>query len=149
MQITFRKPLQFLSSEKSRQVITDLIVYTFLILFMYTAANKLLTIKSFASTLAKSPLIGSFSLAIAWAIPVVEILIGILLILDSKRKWSIPAALILMILFTVYLSYMVLSGSKLPCHCGGVISSMTWQQHIWFNLAFVTLGLIGLQTRRK
>jgi len=149
MHITFRKPLQFLSSEKFRQVITDLIVYAFLILFMYTAANKLLTIKSFASTLAKSPLIGSFSMTIAWAIPVVEILIGILLILDSKRKWSLPAALALMILFTVYLSYMVLSGSKLPCHCGGVISTMTWQQHIWFNLAFVTFGFIGLQTRRK
>lgn len=149
MQVTFHKQFQFLYSEKFRHIVTDLIVYAFLILFMYTAANKLLTIKSFASTLAKSPLIGGFNLILAWSIPIVEILIALLLVLDSKRKWSLTAALSLMIVFTVYLSYMVLSGSKLPCHCGGVISSMTWQQHIWFNLGFVVLGFIGLRTRTK
>lgn len=149
MQITLSKSWRFLSSEKSKQIITDLVVYAFLILFMYTAASKFLTIKKFASTLAKSPLIGSYSLFVAWAIPIVEVLLGMLLVFDQKRKWSIPASLILMILFTMYLSYMVLSGSKLPCHCGGVISSLTWQQHIWFNSAFIALGFIGLGTRNK
>ncbi len=136
-------------SSKTKTIIIDLIVYAFLILFMYTAASKLFTTKSFASTLAKSPLIGSYSLFVAWAIPIIEILISLLLILDTKRKWSIHASLALMILFTIYLSYMVFSGSKLPCHCGGVVSTMTWQQHIWFNMGFVLLGFTGLLTKEK
>lgn len=128
---------------KHRAMVADASAYLLLTLFMYTAASKLLTIKKFSSALAKSPLIGQFSTFTAWAIPLTEILIGILLIVAATRKTGLYASLGLMCLFTIYLSYMVLSGSKLPCHCGGVINSMTWQQHIWFNIAFVLLALVG------
>lgn len=136
-------------SPKSREIIMDIAVYLFIILFMYTAASKLLTIKSFASTLAKSPLIGNLNFVIAWSIPIVEIIISIVLIFPSVRKTGLRAALLLMTVFTLYLIYMVFSGSELPCHCGGVISSMTWRQHIWFNLGFITLAITGLAAQKK
>ncbi|RZM25026.1 MAG: hypothetical protein EOO88_20765 [Pedobacter sp.] len=129
---------------RTKEMLTDLIVYLFIILFMYTAASKILTIDKFASTLAKSPLIGSYNVIVAWAIPILEIAISLLLIVSSVRKWGLVASLVLMSIFTLYLLYMVFSGNKLPCHCGGVISTMTWQQHIWFNLGFVILAVAGL-----
>ncbi|SMC90254.1 MauE/DoxX family redox-associated membrane protein [Pedobacter nyackensis] len=149
METTLNKQTAFRLSAKTREIIIDIIAYSFIILFMYTAADKLLTIKSFASTLAKSPLIGSYHMIIAWAIPIIEIIISIILIIPSVRKAGLQASLLLISAFTLYLIYMVLSGSKLPCHCGGVISAMTWQQHIWFNLAFVTLAIFGLTIIRK
>lgn len=149
MQITLNKEPKLQLSDKTRAIITDVAIYLFVILFMYTAASKLLTIKSFASTLAKSPLIGSYSLIVAWAIPVIEMLISILLIIPQVKKWGLYASFFLMLTFTAYLMYMVFSGSKLPCHCGGVISEMTWQQHIWFNLGFVALAITGLVLNYK
>lgn len=149
MQISLNTPQRLHLSARHREVITDIAIYLFVILFMYTAASKFLTIKSFASTLAKSPLIGSYSLIVAWAIPTVEVFISLLLIIPSAKKIGLYASFLLMVLFTVYLMYMVFSGSELPCHCGGVISRMTWQQHIWFNLGFVALGITALITNKK
>ena len=149
MQISLNKQSRLYLSAKQREVITDIAIYLFVILFMYTAAGKLLAIKSFASTLAKSPLIGSYNLFVAWAIPIIEIIIGLLLIIPPVKKMGLYAALFLMTVFTLYLIYMVFSGSKLPCHCGGVISSMTWQQHIWFNLGFIALAITGLAINKN
>jgi len=130
---------------KTRVILTDVITYALVILFMYTAADKLMSLKTFASTLAKSPLIGNFSTIVAWSIPIAEISISLLLVLALTRKMGLYASVILLSGFTLYLAYMVVSGLKLPCHCGGVISSMTWQQHIWFNMAFVILAYAGIR----
>lgn len=139
----------FYINPKTREIIMDVAAYLFIILFMYTAANKLFTVNAFASTLAKSPLVGSLNMTIAWTIPLIEIAISILLIFPVARKIGLRASLLLMIIFTVYLAYMVFSGSKLPCHCGGVISTMTWQQHIWFNIGFILLAITGLAVHKK
>lgn len=144
MQITINRVPQLKFSAQTKMIIIDIVVYLFVILFMYTAASKLLTIESFASTLAKSPLIGRYNLIVAWAIPVIEVVISFLLIIPHVKKWGLYASFFLMLVFTAYLIYMVFSGSKLPCHCGGVISDMTWQQHIWFNLGFVGIAIVGL-----
>nr|WP_068888692.1 MauE/DoxX family redox-associated membrane protein [Pedobacter panaciterrae] len=149
MGTTFLNQRTFHLSDKAKSIIVDIIVYLILILFMYTAASKLFNIASFSSTLAKSPLIGQYSKLVAWAIPVTEVIIGILLIPAPFRKWGLYASFGLMVLFTLYLLYMVFSGNKLPCHCGGVISTMTWQQHIWFNMGFVLLSFIGIYIHKK
>jgi hypothetical protein len=149
MKTTFSKRPFLQPSPKTRETIVDITAYLFIILFMYTAANKLLTVKSFASTLAKSPLIGDYHMGVAWGIPILEIVISIVLIFPPWRKAGLRASLLLMVVFTLYLIYMVLSGSKLPCNCGGVISSMTWQQHIWFNLGFIVLAVTGLAANKK
>ena len=122
----------------------DLIAYAFIALFIYTAYSKIITFESFNYVLGQSPLLENFSHTIAWLIPAVEINISILLIVPLTRRFGLYAALVLMILFTTYLIYMVLSGSKLPCSCGGVISIMSWQQHIWFNIGFIFLALTGI-----
>lgn len=146
--IVNKRPLLRLS-DKNREIIMDIAIYLFIMLFMYTAASKLLTIKSFASTLAKSPLIGSLNFVVAWSIPIIEVMISIVLIIPSLRKPGMYAALLLMSAFTLYLIYMVCSGVELPCHCGGVVSSMSWQQHIWFNLGFISLAVTSLVIQKK
>lgn len=149
METILNKRTNFRLNAKSREMIMDIAVYLFIVLFMYTAASKLFTINLFASTLAKSPLIGNLNLIVAWAIPLTEIAISMVLIFPRSRQTGMRAALLLMTLFTVYLSYMILAGSKLPCHCGGVISTMSWQQHIWFNIGFIVLAITSLISQKK
>jgi len=149
METTLNEHRNLRLNKKSREIIMDIAAYLFIILFMYTAANKLFTIKAFASTLAKSPLIGNLSMIVAWTIPLVEIAISLVLIFPQYRKIGMRACLLLMSIFTIYLSYMILAGSKLPCHCGGVISTMSWKQHICFNMGFIVLAITGLTTQKK
>jgi hypothetical protein len=139
----FQLPLKF------RPIISDTAAYLLLSLFMYTAASKILRINTFSSTLAKSPLIGSYSLVVAWLIPIIEIIVSLLLIIAATRKLGLYTSLALLGIFTIYLVYMVSSGIKLPCHCGGAISTMTWQQHIWFNTAFLIIAYTGIRLYKK
>jgi len=149
LEITLNKSSRLPLSDKRKEIMMEVIIYLFITLFMYTAASKILTIDKFTSTLGKSPLIGSYNVIVGWAVPVVEILISLLLVVPAFRKWGLYASFGLMTFFTLYLAYMVLSGNELPCNCGGVISTMTWQQHIWFNLGFVLLAIAGLILHKK
>lgn len=145
METIMNKRSRFYLSNKTRGFIVDVIVYLFVALFIYTAASKLMTIETFKSVLSGSPLIGEkFGKTVALLIPSVEILISFLLIIPFTRKLAFCATLALMTVFTGYLIYMVFSESNLPCSCGGVISKLSWQQHIWFNISFAILALTGL-----
>ncbi|WGQ10437.1 MauE/DoxX family redox-associated membrane protein [Pedobacter gandavensis] len=126
--------------------ITEGIGYLFVALFVYTASSKLMNLTAFEKVLSRSPLIADFNELFAWIIPLIEILIAVLLIIPLTKRMGLYAALGLMVIFTGYLGYMVLSmaGQDLPCSCGGVISFLSWQQHVWFNLVFIGLGIIGL-----
>jgi hypothetical protein len=39
---------------------------------------------------------------------------------------------------------MLLSEKDLPCSCGGIISSLSWRQHIIFNGVFILLAITGI-----
>lgn len=119
-------------------------VYFFIFLFLYTAADKIANQERFENVLSKSILIGPVSKYISWLVPVTEILIGIILLVPKSQKSGLLLSLLLMSIFTIYLGFMVFSGSQLPCHCGGIISRMTWTQHIWFNIACIVLAALAL-----
>lgn len=149
METTLNKRSGWGLSEGAKRTIVDVIVYLFVALFVYTAASKIMTFESFEKVLGKSPLIGNFSHMIAWAIPFLEIILGLLLLVTATKKVALYLSLGLMILFTSYLIYMVFSGSKLPCSCGGVISKLSWREHIWFNITFIILAIIGLKSYKE
>jgi len=48
-----------------------------------------------------------------------------------------------MAILTVYLALMLGTEKHLPCSCGGAIESLTWRQHILFNLFFLALAGLG------
>jgi len=145
MQTTIKKVRSLHVSEKSKAIIADVIVYAFIILFIYTATSKIQSFSSFKLVLSKSVLIGKYNVFVAWAVPFLEIVISALLIFPRTRKTGLLSSLAMMMVFTTYLIYMVNSGTQLICTCGGVLSSLTWQQHIWFNVVFILLAATGLK----
>lgn len=149
METTLNKPTRFHIPEKTKKIIVDIVIYLFIALFIYTAHSKLTGMRGFKTILSRSPLTGNFSNVIAWFVPLIEIAISVLLIIPLTKKIGLYASLILMTAFTVFLTYGILSGSTLPCHCGGVISTMTWQQHIWFNLTFIILAITSIKLYKK
>jgi hypothetical protein len=127
-----------------------MIICTLIIaLFVYTASAKLLDYYNFHFGLTESPFIAPFANILAWAIPAVELLIAVMLIIPVLRPAGLYASGILMTLFTVYIAVMLLSGSEIPCSCGGVVEEMSWGAHIVFNSAFVALSAWGIYLQRK
>lgn len=127
-----------------KTIATDIISALFILLFVYTATTKLFGHESFREVLSLSPLIGSKAEILSWIVPILELFIAALLFIPSYRKYGFISSFILMLLFTIYVGYMILFAGNLPCSCGGIISAMTWSQHLIFNIFFTALAAIAL-----
>ena len=115
-----------------------------ILLFAYTAISKYMALPVFRHALRESPLIHNGAGVIAWLLPAAELSIVLLLIIPKYRRIGLKASLASLLLFTGYLFYMIVFTSHLPCNCGGVISTLTWKQHIFFNLFFIAVNIIGI-----
>lgn len=133
----------------SRKLIAEIIGGLFILLFLYTALSKLSEISVFRLILRSSPLIAGYANIISIFIPASEILISVLLFIPGTRRWGLYASFVLMLVFTLYLSYMITFTPELPCSCGGAISKMSWKQHLLFNIAFTLLALAGIWLNRE
>ncbi|TKC07501.1 MauE/DoxX family redox-associated membrane protein [Pedobacter frigoris] len=149
METSINKPGLFLWTEKNKRIIFDAITYLFVLLFVYTAGGKLITIETFKDVLTKYPLISDYNTIIAYLVPITELLVSALLIIPATKKYGIMASLGLMTLFIIYIIYMFLFKQELPCSCGGIISKLSWKQHIWFNSIFLFLSIFGLIIYKK
>lgn len=149
METTLKKQSSFQLTEKTKEWIVDIISYLFIALFIYTATNKIWEFENFRIVMGVMPIIGKYGALIAWTIPPAEIIISCLLVFPSTRKLGLSSSLALMTVFTIYLIFMVFYASDLPCNCGGVISRMSWIQHIWFNISFIILSILGVKFAEK
>jgi hypothetical protein len=95
------------------------------------------------------PLIGNYSLILAWLIPISEMLISVLFFIPKSRTISFYLSFFIMLLFTAYISYMLIYVSDLPCNCGGITKYMSWGQQLVFNIGLVLLALWGILTSKN
>jgi uncharacterized membrane protein YphA (DoxX/SURF4 family) len=133
-----------------KQKITIEIACSLLILlFIYAAFSKLFDYKTFQQQLKASALLHPFFPILAWAVPLIEIGISLMLIIDRTRLLGLYASLLILLLFTIYIIIMLFSVSHLPCSCGGIIKKLSWRQHIAFNSAFIFLTALTIQLLKK
>lgn len=145
MKAFIQKILPSSLSMKYKTIIVDIIGYLFVLLFLYTAANKIWRFHNFEWVLSTLPVIGGLSKLIAYAVPTAELLATILLLSPVGRRVGLLFSLLLMLAFTGYLLFMLMYTNDLPCNCGGVISKLSWKQHIIFNVFFLILSLMAIK----
>ncbi len=119
-----------------------------LFLFIISAYAKIDEHEKFVLGLSKVKFIGSNALWISWAVPVSEIVVSLLLIHPLTQRYGLMGFTSLMVVFTLYITSMLLWAEKLPCHCNLIIEKLSFSQHLVFNLAFIALALIALQLTR-
>jgi putative oxidoreductase len=119
----------------------------FLLIFLwtYTGVSKLLAYSAFVLQLRQHPWLSLAAPLLAFALPAVELLLAFLLLFSRTRGIALWGSLLFLVIFTLYLALMLLSGAHLPCSCGGVISSLSWQQHIALNLFFCLLTAVSIR----
>ena len=133
----------------SRRIGILIIVILHVALFAYAAISKLTDYYNFEFGISESPFISQFAGLLAWAVPGIELVIVLLLLMPFTRLAGLYASFGLMLLFTIYIAAMLLSSLEIPCSCGGVLEELSWPMHIVFNSVFVVLSAIGIVLERK
>lgn len=129
--------------------IVEIVSALFILLFLYTAINKSFSIGNTLSVLKKTPFFKQAPELIGWSVVVAEYVATILLLIPKTKKLGLYLSLGLMSSFIIYIVAMMIFVPDLPCTCGGVISKMSWTQHLVFNIFFVILALLGIYQIRK
>ena len=133
----------------TRKRFTGIVALLHIVLFVYAAWSKLADYANFQFGLSESPFIAPFASLLAWAVPAVEILISMMLLVPRLRLAGLYASFLLMLFFTIYIAVMLLSGLEIPCSCGGVLEEMSWEVHLLFNSVFVVLSGIAIYRETK
>ena len=117
-----------------------------ILLFGYTGFSKLMDTHTLFTTLRNAPLFLSKQIAevFSWFIPITEIGIAATIIFEDFRKIGLLSSIILLALFTAYTLWIVFVNPHQPCTCGGIISLLSWKQHLLLNSISLVLASGGL-----
>lgn len=131
------------------QWITEGIAILFIILFTYAAVSKLIDFETFRIQLGQSPFLSPYAWLLAWGIPLIEIIVALMFFSSKLRLVALYASLLLMILFTVYITSVLFFADSIPCSCGGVLASLSWNEHLVFNLVFIFLAGLEILIKKS
>ncbi len=109
------------------------------LVFSYTAANKIVDWQQFKVALNKSPYLHDWVTILQILIPLSELGIVLLILVPRTMLFGMYAAFFLMAVFSCYVFVMLRYSYFLPCSCGGIISAMNWNQHLAFNLVMTIM----------
>jgi hypothetical protein len=124
--------------------VVEIISVLLIILFVYASLSKLLSHEDFSVQLSNSPILTKTSGTLVWFVPVLEILLAVTLATPSLRLYGLYGSLTLMAIFTSYIIAILQFSYTIPCSCGGVLSKLTWQTHLVFNIGFTILSAAGI-----
>ena len=134
----------------TRATVVQVISAAFILLWVYTTGSKLTNFQSYQQEMNRQVFSPAFATVLVYAIPFIEILCAILLLIKKTNTIGLSLSLLLMLLFTGYI-VLIISGyfPKTPCSCGGVIKAMGWKTHLVFNLFFLTAAVLALYIKLK
>lgn len=125
-------------------IIIEAICLLYILLFVYAVVSKLFDFENFQVQLGQSPLLSAFAGWLSWAVPLSELLIALLLLIYKTRIYGLYLSYFLMVLFTSYIFIIFNYSESIPCSCGGVLEKMGWMEHLWFNVFFIVLAVVGI-----
>lgn len=133
-----------------RKIIIEIISSLLILLFLYASVSKWLAFKTFIGDMNNQPFPNWMTPYLVVIIPVLEVLIAVGLIFEKTRVPALYASFVLMMAFTIYTVAVLSHAFKyVPCSCGGVIKKLTWPQHLFFNLFFVGISLLGIWLKKR
>ncbi|MDN3594389.1 MauE/DoxX family redox-associated membrane protein [Zunongwangia endophytica] len=136
-----------LRETRSRQqlfsYVSKVLLFYFVLLLTYTGISKITELKTLYTTLINAPLYLDNELATIgqWLIPISEIALALSISFKKTRKIGYLGITSLFILLSLYSGWINWFLPNKPCSCGGLISLLSWKQHVLFNLINLLLAL--------
>ncbi|MBW8686799.1 MauE/DoxX family redox-associated membrane protein [Chitinophaga rhizophila] len=135
---------------KARDMVLHACYFLFISMFLYAAVSKLMTFQVFVVQMQRQPFSDAYGQFLTWVIPLVEILLALMMTVNSFRKLALYLSTSLMICFTGYIILVQLRFyGKIPCSCGGAIAKLSWTEHLLFNLLFIAIGFAGIYIEQR
>ncbi|MBT0812842.1 hypothetical protein KIH41_16265 [Litoribacter ruber] len=127
------------------QIISEVLVMLLSGMFLYTAISKLLDFEKTRLALENQVFPLWMAEGLLYGLPIFEFGAVVLLLIPQLRYIGFWFSLVLMTVFTGYiLAVMMGVFDRVPCSCGGVIDSLSWVEHLGFNVVFMGLAGVGL-----
>lgn len=145
MESTITNNIRFRISESAKDRIILAICWVCMALFLYTAYAKTVNHPRFLGGLTRVHLISGVAAFVSFAVPLTEVIVALLLLIPHTSKIGLYSFIAVMSSFTIYIICAMIWERKLPCHCGGAIETLSWGQHIWFNLAFIAIAIVAIR----
>ena len=121
-----------------------------ILLWSYTASDKLFSHREFSIQLTRQFLPADSVPFLSYAIPLTEMLAAIFLLIKPTRRAGLLLSVILMTAFTIYVAQAVFGlREKTPCSCGGIFKNMGWDMHLMLNLFLLILSIYALLKTKK
>src|SRR5690554_2917477 len=137
---------------ENKHYIISLITLLLLLLWIATGLDKFWDLEGFRQSLLNQPFPNSWAEVLYLALPISELGCAMLLVVGSidnpktnhLLKWGFALSALLLLGFTLFILFEIVGWyEKRPCGCGSVISSLSWEQHLWFNVGFLLVSLWG------
>jgi len=133
-----------------RGAIVEIIAALLILLFLYTSVSKFVDFKGFVFDMYNQPFPNWIKPILIWSVPILEILISLALMFDKLRIFGFWGSFVIMTMFTIYAATVLANFfGRIPCSCGGVIKYLSWNQHLIFNVFFVSISAIGIWLSNK
>jgi len=126
---------------KPYHIAAEILCFVFILLFGYTAMSKFLDHENFKTQLVYATANNVIGRLLSYLIPAGEFIVAGLLCFGRTKLIGLYLFCGMLCSFSVYIIYLMLSERQLPCTCGGMLSKMTWTQHLIFNACFMVAGI--------
>jgi putative oxidoreductase len=128
----------------------QIVCFLLILLWVYSAASKLMNFKEFEVQLRLQTLPSGLKGILVYALPLTELIAAALLFIPRYRQAGFYASFILLTLFSAYIG-LILSHAfgRVPCSCGGILSHLPWGIHLIFNSCCLFITIIAIYLKRK
>jgi putative oxidoreductase len=116
-----------------------------ILLWTYASLSKLINFSRFQEEMYNQVFPEWLSTIIPYVLPLTEAVVAIFLYNEKTRKAGINCSFILLLIFTIYITLILLHiFPRMPCSCGGILEHMGWIPHLLFNCAYLILTSISI-----
>lgn len=116
-----------------------------ILLYVYTAASKLLSLPEFQMQMRMQALPARLKEILIWTLPPAELLAAVLLFSSRYKLLGFWISALLLMAFTTYIGLALFHAyDRMPCSCGGVLRHMSWETHFYFNVFFLLFNFIAI-----
>jgi len=130
---------------KAKKIIYQIILITLMALWIPISLDKLINFELFRSAMIQQPFSDQLGMYLAYTLPPLELAVGLLFIMPKTRIWAFSLSSLMMLAFVAYVGLAVMKvWGKFPCGCGLVFQQLGWTAHLWLNMAFLVVSLLGL-----
>lgn len=134
----------FLGNSSRSKIFIEIVSFLLIVLWIYAAISQLTQLHNFHVRLGQFPFIGNYADVLYWLLPVTELIAAFLFFFSQTKMAGLIFSSVLLLLFTGYILALLYFADSIPCSCSGVIPSLSWTQHLFFNVGCFIMALLGV-----